>query len=171
MKIFVNNAVYVQKNDIAFLSALDLPILGSVFMKVFGNGITIIDDNNRYDFVKFDEEEEIAFFKNLDFIVDYNDVKYLSDEKIIDLGNDIAMKKNSLARTFNVMSDSVRAKNMHIVTECKKYDFKMYSLRDILWFRQGHLKFALPSEVVDMDNSKKKSVKGFRKILKKFKKK
>ena len=48
MKIFRNDAVYVQKNDIAYLKNTDLSIPASIFMKVFGSGIVIIDDSNRY---------------------------------------------------------------------------------------------------------------------------
>ena len=42
MKIITDNAVYVQKNDIAYLNSADFAIPISVFMKVFGKGITII---------------------------------------------------------------------------------------------------------------------------------
>ena len=39
MKIITKNAVYIQKNDIAYLNhATDLPIPASIFVKVFGNG-------------------------------------------------------------------------------------------------------------------------------------
>ena len=70
MKIITDNAVYVQKNDIAYLYSSDLEMPVSVFMKVFGKGDTIIDDSNRYDFVKFEDESEIVFFKGLDWIID-----------------------------------------------------------------------------------------------------
>ena len=54
MKIITDSAVYVQKNDIAYLNQTDLAIPASIFMKVFGSGIVIIDDSNRYEFVEFD---------------------------------------------------------------------------------------------------------------------
>ena len=63
MKIITSEAVYVQKNDIGFLNQTDLSIPASIFLKVFGNGITIIDNSNRFEFVKFEEESEIDFFK------------------------------------------------------------------------------------------------------------
>ena len=62
MKIITNDAVYVQKNDMGFLNQTDLLIPVSVFLKVFGNGITIIDDSNRFEFIKFEDKEEIEFF-------------------------------------------------------------------------------------------------------------
>ena len=59
MKIITSEAIYVQKNDIGFLNQTDLAIPASIFLKVFGNGITIIDNSNRFEFVKFEEEREI----------------------------------------------------------------------------------------------------------------
>ena len=75
MKIITDNAVYVQKNDIAYLNQTDLAIPASIFMKIFGNDI--VDDNNRYEFIKFDTPEEIEYFRNIDWMIDYNEVKNL----------------------------------------------------------------------------------------------
>ena len=48
MKIITNDAVYVQKNDLGFLSQSDVLIPASIFLEVFGKGVTIIDNNNRF---------------------------------------------------------------------------------------------------------------------------
>ena len=79
MKIITDSVAYVQKNDIAFLTQTDRAIPASIFMKVFGNGIVIIDDSNRYEFVEFEAPEEIEFFKSIDWMIDYNEVKDLSE--------------------------------------------------------------------------------------------
>lgn len=65
MKIITNDSTFVQKNDIAYLSQSGLEIPAYIFMKVFGGGVVIIGDHNRYDFVEFDAPEEIEFFKVL----------------------------------------------------------------------------------------------------------
>ena len=166
MKIITDNCVYVQMNDIMFLNQTDLSIPVSIFLKVFNDDVVIIDDRNRYDFVKFDDALEIEFFRNLDFIVDYNSVKDLSEEEIIDMGQKVANKRNSIAKTYNAMTSSIREENIHLVYECERLDYKMYSLRDILWFRQGRLKFNLPSEIIG-----EKKEKGIKKLLRKIKKK
>jgi len=170
MKIITSGAVYVQKNDIVFLNQTDLPIPASIFLKVFGNGIIIIDDSNRFEFVKFEEESEIEFFKNLDWIVDYNSLKSLNESQIIELGQAVAQQKNSIATQYNSMSDDERRENEHMVDECEKLDFKMYSLRDFLWFKQGYLQFDLPEEIDYPEGYKKVEEKGLRKILSKFQK-
>lgn len=166
MKIITNDAVYVQKNDIGFLNQTDLLIPVSVFLKVFGNGITIIDDSNRFEFIKFEDKEEIEFFQGLDFIVDYNLLKDLSEDEIMKLGQEVAFEKNNIAKKYNSLSGRDRANNMYMVSECEKLDFKMYSIRDILWYKQGYIKFDMP-----IDLNVQKEEKGFKKLLRKIKKK
>jgi len=170
MKIITSNAVYVQKNDIAFLNQTDLPIPASIFMKVFGNGITIIDNRNRFEFVKFEEESEIEYFRKLDWIVDYDLVKDLGEEQIIELGQGVAQEKNIIVQTFNAMSVDDRRVNMHLVAECERLDFILYSLRDVLYFKQGHLKMTFPEGVDSPLSCKKVEEKGLKRILKKFEK-
>ena len=177
MKIITDKAVYVQKNDMIALNQFALSIPASIFMKVYGNEITIIDDTNRFEFVSFDEKSEIEFFKELDWIVDYDSVKDLEEAQIIELGQNIAQQRNDIAKKYNAMNDIERRKNEHMIYECEKLDFKMYSLRDILWFKQGHIQFSLPSGVEypkgyeTIVEQKNISEKGLRRILRKFKRK
>ena len=62
-------------------------------MKVFDRDVIIINNRNRYDFVEFDAPEEIEFFKGIDWMIDYNEVKDLSEEGIITLGQSIVKEK------------------------------------------------------------------------------
>lgn len=163
MKIVKNNKIYVQKNDIVCLNQTNLAIPASIFMKVFGNGIVIIDDSNRYEFVAFDTPEEIEFFRNLDWIIDYDEVKKLSEEEMIALGQSIAEEKNKIARIFNSLPQEEREKNMNLVSQAELLDFKMYSLRDILWFKQGRIKMELP-EGVELPSGPVQN-KGVRKLI------
>lgn len=164
MKIITDDAVYVQKNDIAYLNQTDLAIPASIFMKIFGNDIVIIDDNNRYEFVKFDTPEEIEYFRNIDWMIDYNEVKDLSEGETIALGQSIAEEKNCIAQRFNFMTPEERENNMSMVSQCELLDFKMYSLRDVFWFKQGYIKMELP-EGVDFPTGFEQE-KGIRKLIK-----
>ena len=174
MKIITKDAAYVQKNDITFLNNTDIPIPASIFLKMFGTGVVIIDDSNRYEFMKYEEKDEIEFFKNLDWIIDYNEVKDLTEEEFIKFGQSIADEKNAIAKKFNAMSNEEKENNMNMVSECELLDFKMYSLRDILWFKQGHLKMTLPKieESYIETNEPTDNSKGIKKLVKTiFKKK
>ncbi|MBO5138454.1 MAG: hypothetical protein J6B89_02310 [Bacilli bacterium] len=157
MKIITDNVAYVQKNDIACLNQTDLVIPASIFMKVFGYGRVIIDDSNRYEFFEFEAPEEIEFFKVIDWMIDYNEVKDLSEEETIALGQSIVEEKNSIAQRFNSMTPEERKNNISMVSQCELLDFKIHSLRDVLWFKQGHIKMELP-EGVDLQDLNKKKV-------------
>ncbi len=147
MKIVTSNAAYVQKNDLIHLNQSGLDIPASVYLKVFGNGITIIDDSNRYEFVKYEESHEIEFFKNIDWMVEYTEVKDLTENEIMDLAEKINEEMNSIADTYNSMSDAAKRRNYNIAERFELLEFKMYSLRDVLWFKQGHLDWTLPEDI------------------------
>lgn len=165
MKIITDNAIYVQKNDITYLNNTDLPIPASIYMKVFGNGIVIIDDSNRYDFEKFEDHNEIEFFKGLDWIIDYNSVKDLSDDEIREMAQNIAQERKQIAEKFNSMLEDERRKNLDMVTQCELLNFKIYSLRDILWFKQGNLQMTLPEGVDYPQEFVQKSENGIQKLI------
>ena len=169
MKIIMNEAIYVQKNDIGFLTQTDLSIPASIFLKVFGDGKTIIDNRNRFEFVKFENENEISFFKSLDWVVDYNSIKDLDESQIIELGQEVAQQKNKIATQYNSMSSDKKRKNEHMVYECEKLDFKMYSLRDALLFKKGDLQFDLPETIVLPEEVEKNQVNVLRRVLRKLK--
>lgn len=147
MKIITKNAVYVQRNDMGFLEQTDLSIPASIFKKAFCNGVSIINDDNRYEFIKFEEQSEIEFFKKLDWIIDYGSLKDLEEQKIMELGQKIVEQQKEIATKYNAMSDEECEKNANMVTEYENLGFKILSLRDLVWFNQGELHFDLPADI------------------------
>lgn len=147
MKIFRDNSVYVQKNDIAHLNMTERLVPASIYMKVFGSGITIINDSNRYEFISYDGASEVDYFKSLDWIIDYDDVKEMSEDDIIEMAHDIAAEQSGIASVYNTMSDEERRYHPEMVDQCNLLEYKFYSLRDFLWFRQGHIQMELPEGV------------------------
>ena len=111
MKIITNEFAYVQKNDIAFLNSTDQAIPLSIYSKVFGDGYTIIDDSNRYDFVKYEKEKDIEFFNNMEWILDYNEVKDLDEKEIFQLGSALSKKVNEIANYYNSIVSGNTKKN------------------------------------------------------------
>lgn len=148
MKIITENAVYVQLNDMGFLNQTDLPIPATIYLKTFGQGPTTIDDRNRFDFIKFEEPSEIEYFRSLDWMIDYNEVKDLDESALMELGQSISATRNAIADQFNAMTAKEQSENQQMVEECEMLDFKIYSLRDIIWYKQGRLPITMPEEVV-----------------------
>lgn len=147
MKIITEDGAYVQKHDLAQLQRSDMPIPATVFNKMFERGIFIVGDHNRFDFIKFVNPDDIEYFKNIDWMVDYYDVKDLSDEDIIEVATAINEERQRLAAIYNPMSDEERSKNSHLYERSELLNFKFYNLRDFVWFRRGEIDFVLPEGI------------------------
>lgn len=169
MKIITENAAYIQKNDLMYLTQADdaIAIPASIYLNIFGNGVVVINDSNRFEFVEFNKPEEIEFFKSIDWMINYDDVKDLSIEDIISLGQSTTNKKNEIAKEFNEMTPEEKEENMYKVSHCELLEFKIYSLRDIVWIKQGRLKIKFPEEI-DKDSVSEEK-KGISKLVKFFK--
>ena len=160
MKIVLKDKVYVQKNDLSYLmNAMEgKAIPSSIINKVFGE-IFICCDDNRYEFVEFTEPEAIEFFKGWTYSVDYMYVKDLTEEDLIDAGSSIIEQRNAVALKYNSMTPEERETHSDLRVECDLLEFKMLSIRDIVWLKQGHLKMEFPKDVRGTED--KKGLKGF----------
>ena len=76
------------------------------------------------------------------FLVEKNYTK----EEIIEYGRQINAERNKIATSFNELSEEERERQyIQESTKIELLEFKMWSVRDILWHKQGHLKFPLPN--------------------------
>lgn len=146
MKIVNDTCVYVQRNDIKYLKSSNLDIPESILMKI-GN------DGNKYDFIRFDEDREIEFFKGLDWLIDYNMVKDLDEDQITTMIQNVVFEKSYIAKKFKELSLEEKKMNSNMYRQYNFLLYKMYILDDILLFKQGQLPIKLPEE--EKNDSKK----------------
>ena len=64
-------------------------------------------------------------------------------QEITVLIQNVLEKKNRIIQKFN----SMETKNRDMVLQCELLDFKIYWLRDALWFKQCYIKIKLPEGV------------------------
>ena len=177
MKLFVNNKVYVQKNDLAYFmrGTEGISIPSSIIDKVFGQ-VFIVTDENRYEFVEFSSPEEIDFFKKCDWMVDYNLFDGMTENQIVEYGCQINAEINKIATSFNELPEKERERQyIQASTKIELLEFKMWSVRDILWHKHGHLKFTLPNGtnidyLISNDNEIAKKENVVQKVLRRIKK-
>lgn len=159
MKIFHTEngkeSVYVQMEDIMHLHQSDMPIPASIFTKIF-HGIVIVDNSNRFDFVKFDEEHEIKFFRELDFILDYDYYKNLTDEQLDEEGQKLVDKSDEIAEKWNSMSPEEREKNINLFQEHENIDYMLKFLSTIYALKHGKISMPFPNFVQLPEIPKKK---------------
>ena len=148
MKVLLNNKIYVQRKDIAFLIHI-FPHISSKFpkqvLKRCFSKILICNDDNKYDFIEFDDIDSIKFFNNLSYIVNYYDYEGLSFEEIIrnveNIGNDI----NNLSDKYQELSEKVKKEKYSRFKYLIEIRFhKMNSIREVYKIKTGELNVNLP---------------------------
>lgn len=148
MKIITKNCAYVQKVDISYLINSDLKIPETIYLKICCENI---NKNNKYEFIKFENPDEIKYFKKINWIIDYNDIKNLTEDQMIKMCQNIVLEINKIADKFNTMTDKKKEKHKDLIEKSELLNYKMHSLRDALWFKQGHIDMSMPK---NSDNKK-----------------
>ena len=146
MKIITDNSVYVQRKDLKFLNTnicIEMP--ETIICKMFEDSFKSIKSDE--DFIKFEDDFDMEFLKDIDWIINYNDVKDLTEEELIELGEKVTEQKNELSNTFYSMDINGRLKNFDIVARCDLLKYKMQSLADVIFYKRGKLDIKLPEEV------------------------
>lgn len=81
MKVFRDDKVYVQIKDLSILfKSGGIFIPQSVFKKALKKALDMTDETKE-QFMMFDSPEELHLFRNVDYIVDFNDVISMTDEE------------------------------------------------------------------------------------------
>lgn len=106
--------VYVQMQDIMYLvNDTDISVPDVITEKVITD-VRVVDASNRFDFVKFEDEYVVKFFKELEFVIDYEEYANLSGKQ---LGNEIKLIANSrhkLTQKWADMTEVEREENSEI---------------------------------------------------------
>ena len=142
MKIIKENEAYVQKKDLIFMqySLNNLP--ESIVNRYFSEGREIdIDVFGDYDFIKFEEESEINFIKEQEFILNMTVVEGLTIEQVIEIGRTLAKEGDTL--TEEMYNSTVKDEEVFFI-KYKEINYKLDILMDVLAYKQGLLQLFVP---------------------------
>lgn len=140
-------AVYVQIQDIVYLSCeTDMPIPATIFEKVF-TGLTIVTDANRFDFVRFEEEHEVKFFRALEFIIDFDQYKGFDDEQLEEEAQKLGARANEIAEKWNGMTQEERRENESLYEEHRNLGYMIDFLSEIYAVKHGKKSMPFPEFV------------------------
>ncbi len=151
MKIITEDAVYLQKEDIAYFNQFlntyedknDIP----KFMRLFRHEIFILTEKNRYDFVEFRNKEEIEYIKTIEWIIDYNNTKDMTIEQITEYCQQILKERYRIADEYIAMSEEEKIENRTMAIQCAIYEYVINSLASMVYFKMGDIKMKLPKKV------------------------
>lgn len=148
--------VYVQMEDMMRLNQSSIPIPVSIFEKVFTHGIIYVNSSNRFNFVKFDEEHEVNFFREIEFILDYDQYKDLTDEQLDKEGRELTNKANKIAEKWNSMSVDEKEQNSNLIEEHDNIYYMLHFLVEIIAVKHGKRSMPFPDFVKLPTKPKKK---------------
>ena len=169
MKIITDNCIYVQKSDLDALGTYPIPMPLSIYLKYFKDGINLCEGNSVYSFVKFEDKNEIDFFKKLDWMVDYKEFSQLSDEELMELGKKLSRQSRELASLYESMSDDEKLNNRTLFIKHELLEYKIHSIAEIIWIKLRLIRITMPEgvEVFDKKVNCEKE-RGPKKFIKKF---
>jgi hypothetical protein len=148
MKLFRNNKVYVQMNDVMFAMNHSNAIPAVIVNQIFKD-VVIVTNENRMDFVSFDDKVAIDYFRKLDFIVNYDDYKDLSIEEL-DAKAEIILKKiKDIVDKYNNLSSKKIRENQELINEYEKLEYVINYLGEIRGIKLGTNHMDIPGEILD----------------------
>lgn len=171
-KIIKSNKAYIQKSDLEYLHNSSIAIPGRIYEKVYTDDF-VVNESNKHDFIEFDDIRDVEYFKNISCMINYDDVKRLSTEKIVELNRSIKEKIESIKIKYKNMSDFEKRIHPYVLDECDDLKFKSNSLADFCLFKYGAINYDLPEGInapwLQKNSGLKKLVKVFIKDDKKTK--
>ena len=161
MKLFhtegQKEAVYVQMQDMMCLSRnSQMVIPSSITSKVF-KGVTIVNDDNRFEFVRFEDEAEVKFFKDIDFIIDFDQYKNLTDKQLNEEIEKLEEKAEDITYKWNSMTEGEKKENKFLCDEYYNTQHKKNFLCEIYGVKHGKRVMPFPAFVELPEQPKKKS--------------
>lgn len=138
MKIINEDSILVQKRDLAQLTDYDGSIPMSIYMKLCGNGIGITDASNVNDFMRFDTENEIEFFKSASWILDYNEYNSKSLSDLYASAEGLIAKINELTIEYNKLSGEEQHKNSTMIDQMNLLIYEVQSIAALIRVKQGN---------------------------------
>ena len=148
MKVFRNNCAYVQKNDLFYLLNLSKDIPNTVLEKFYDKEDILIDDDNRFEFVKFDRPDEIIFFMNEDWIINYDNFQNMDFEEIESVAHKYYINSERMSALFNSLSNEEQHSNngKDMMIESTKLRHIFDDLRILSEYKRGVINMTVPGE-------------------------
>ena len=148
MKIFnkenEKEKAYVQFNDIMELIQTNNPIPASIIDKVFGREMLIVDDENRDNFVEFDDPTEIEFLRSIEWIIDYKKYRDLTKDELELLIKENIKDSNEIATKYNTLSYEEKLKDLDLHQKYNALRLKEEDLKKLYFMKKGEYQPPFP---------------------------
>ena len=149
MKIFHKEengkeVVFVQKKDVSYFITEGREIPLCILEVFYKDGVNPVDDDLR-EFLKIEREEAVKFFKEKDYIIDYNQYKDFTvrqlERKIKRVGKEIIKIEQKIEKSTD---DDIRQIAQKVEAYCDKeyLRYELFLLKDL---KEGKTKINFPN--------------------------
>lgn len=130
--------IFVQRSDIKRLVELNIPIPSSIFTKIVKE-LECITEENKNSFIEFTDSDEMIFFVEQDWILDYNVYKDFSLVEL-DIAKRIFLEEIwSLEKELNNIPSENQELRKKISQQIQKEAMSLESLIDFIETKKGEL--------------------------------
>lgn len=154
MKIFNKEngkeKVYIQVSDFTTFTKVDRPIPAGIYWKAMNYKFQSNDD--KYNFIEYSDPEEVEFFKNFDYIVDYKEVKDKDIKELQALAKIANDEANEISDLWNELTPEEKKLNVALSNKYMLLHHKIQDYAFVLWNKQRHIKLNMPL-VPDSDST------------------
>lgn len=140
MKIFSKEekqeVAYVQYDDLLTLYNSDVYIPESIYDQVFIDDF-IVDNHNRFDFIKFSDNSAVEFLRCVDWIVNYEDLDKMNPYELYRYYLDTIIETKNLTNNKNFSPDDIEF-------EQGLLSYKAYSIKNFYLTKYSSLEMNFP---------------------------
>lgn len=164
MKLITEDAFYIQKVNMEYFSELCGPKPIHVYVQLFGDnyftpyGTVELNHRERFDFIKVNNQDAIDYFNSVDWIIDYDEIKDLTNEEIRIKIKCIEKEMDDNLKEFNAMNSLEQSKNLRLFFNYKSLRQKNNYLNDFLEFRKGNIQMNFPEGIENKESIKVKKL-------------
>lgn len=133
--------IYVQTYDLAMLirgHKIEMP--ANIFNKVFGKVFVVAE--NKFDFLEFSEPDDIKFFLDTDWIINYKEFKNFTEEELKNTIESIKDEMKEIAYQYNM--EVKEDKLLELMSKYKYLEYKVIQLEGIIYLKRGEITFPFP---------------------------
>ena len=143
MKIIKDDTTYIQIKDLKRLRDSKLLTNSLLFiLHVLSNNCLEYKDD---EFIKVEDPD--INFENVNWIINFDDIKNDSEDDLIKKCNELISQRNQIADQYNEFSIKDRIKNIKLLITSKDLEYTINCYKDLLEVKRGDKSLELPKGV------------------------
>ena len=137
--------VYVQRKNLKALIRLEDHLPRRLYKLAKELELSDMDETKDEEFVSITDKKLIKLIMSTDWIIDYRDIRDLSDEDIKSKITELTIKVQDMGTYYNSLSYQEQRQNSFLPEQYAKLNQKLKDLNAYIWTRQGT--YATPIEI------------------------